>query len=97
MNGARNRRYGTAAERRTVEHFRSKGYEAFRLAKGTAFDVLIFNGQAAYLCEVKASARKPSPSRYKPFCDLVAEPHFGKLLVWWPPNARQPETWEVPG
>jgi hypothetical protein len=82
-------------EYRTVEHLKKQGYEAFRVAKGQEFDVMAYNGNVMYLIEVKGTKRKPTPSTYKPFVGLYCPPFAIKMVYWWAPHSRQPETWKV--
>jgi len=97
-SGSRNRRHGADAERRTVAWFRERGYNVIRAARGDVCDLIVWNQNVCWLVEVKATARKPTPSTYRLFREVCRPgPDGGKLLVWWQPHARQPVTWEVDG
>ena len=85
------------AERKTVHFYKEQGFEVARCSGSSVCDLVVWNHNSVLLIEVKATARKPVPSIYRPFLDAPRPGQGGeKILVWWPLGARKPQTLVVP-
>ena len=95
MNGRRNRRRGKKKEEDTKRYYENLGWAAVLTAPKEPCDLIIWNDFRVLAVEVKATARRPTPSAYKPLTKMRRGRLYGKIVCWWPLHARKPEIWEV--
>jgi len=89
MNGEAARTRGRTRELDVVRHFRSLGYVAYRLNRGSADVIALKREQTPLLIQVKSTARpfeRFGPDDRVALVSDALDAGARPLLAWWPKN-----------